>query len=301
MFALAHMVSRGDDMSGFDRAVELLPPAIRLAANNLPLDRKESAREFRLRLGSPPTVDLPEGERRLEGCHIVSCDDLRRTVEIATGASPYASARSLKQGYLTAAGGVRIGLCGRQNFDAGENWIYSGLASAAIRIPREVKGCGEQFCGPDPTSALILSPPGAGKTTLLRDMVRLISDSGQRVGLCDEREEVAALTERGPGYDLGKHTDVISGCPKGQAAMQLLRTMSPRWIAMDEITDPEDIAACEASFSGGVKILATAHAASDEDLSRNPLYASLLARKVFSRLIWIRLRGGRREYREVRL
>lgn len=288
-------------MSGFDRAAELLPDAFRKGARQLSRDKREAAREFRLRLGTVPTVDLPEGERSIGGCAPVTSADLRRTVEIATGASPYASARALKQGYLTAAGGIRIGLCGHREEGAGENWIYSGLTSAAIRIPREVRGCGARFCLSDPGSSLILSPPGAGKTTLLRDMVRILSDGGQRVGLCDEREEVAAFTQKGPGFDIGRHTDVISGCSKGEAAMQLLRTMSPQWIAMDEITDPADIAACEASFACGVRILATAHAAVEEDLRRNPLYAALMSRQLFSRLIWITLRGGRREYREVGL
>lgn len=288
-------------MSGFDRAAELLPTSIRKAALLAPPEIRNTVREFRMRLGAVPCVDLPEGERKLIGCAPVTIADLSRTVEIATGASPYASARSIRQGYITAQGGIRIGLCGRREEGAGENWIYSGLTSVAVRIPREVKGCGRQFCGDDSGSALILSPPGAGKTTLLRDMIRLISNSGQRVGLCDEREEVSAFTERGPGFDIGEHTDVLSGCSKGEAALQLLRTMTPRWIAMDEITDPADIAACEASFSCGVKILATAHAASDEDLIRNELYSALISRKLFSRLIWIRCRDGRREYNEVRL
>ena len=288
-------------MSGFDRAVGLLPSAFRKAAGRLPGESRETAREFRMRLGAVLSVDLPEGERRMEGCDPVTSADLRRTVEIATGASPYASARAIMQGYVTAPGGIRVGLCGRRDEGAGENWIYSGLTSLSIRIPREVKGCAERFCVQDFGSTLILSPPGGGKTTLLRDMIRLISDGGQRVGLCDEREEVAAFTEQGPGFDIGAHTDVISGCSKGKAAMQLLRTMSPQWIAMDEITDPEDVSGCQASFYCGVRILATAHAASDNDLRCNPLYAALLSGRLFSRLIWIRLRDGKREYREVAL
>ena len=285
-------------MSCFERAAELLPPEIRKRAVALPPDVRNAAQELRLRLGKTPSVSLINGEKNIGGSDRVTRADLARTVESATRASPYAAARAIRRGYITAIGAVRVGLCGLMEEDAGESWIFSGLSSVSIRIPREVKGCGARFCDPDMASTLILSPPGAGKTTLLRDMVRLISDGGQRVGLCDERGEVAALTEQGFGFDVGDHTDVITGCAKGKAAMMMLRNMDPGWIAMDEITDPSDAAACEASFSSGVRILATAHAGSGEDLRKNRLYVSLLSKGVFRRLIWIRQADGRRIYSE---
>ena len=285
-------------MSCFERAAELLPPVIRKSALAMPADVRNTAQELRLRLGRTPSVSLPDGEKSIPGCEAVIRDDLARTVEIATRASPYAAARGIRRGYVTAPGAIRVGLCGQMEEDAGESWIFSGLSSVSIRIPGEIKGCGARFCRPDMASSLILSPPGAGKTTLLRDMVRLISDAGQRVGLCDERGEVAALTEQSFGFDVGEHTDVITGCAKGRAAMMMLRNMTPRWIAMDEITDPADAAACEASFSCGVRILATAHACSGEDLRRNRLYVSLLSKGIFRRLIWIRQTDGRRIYSE---
>jgi stage III sporulation protein AA len=93
------------------------------------------------------------------------------------------------------------------------------------RIAREVKGAGEKLLPllvEDGTfrSALIVSPPGIGKTTLLRDIVRSLSGgldgviAPLRVGLADERSEVAAMYQGLPQMDGGPRTDVLDGCPK---------------------------------------------------------------------------------------
>ena len=59
-------------------------------------------------------------------------------------------------------------------------------------------------------STLILGPPGSGKTTLLRECVRSLSDGGSRVGLVDERGELAACRLGVPLLDVGAQTDVLT-------------------------------------------------------------------------------------------
>ncbi len=287
-------------MSGFEAAVRLLPGEVRRAAERLPGSVCAAAQEFRLRLGRVPSVTTPEGELRMNGAPPVTSRDLARLVEIAGGASPYSTASAIRCGYLTAGQGVRIGLCGRMRPGAEETLTKDALTSAAIRIPREIRGCGERFCSSDFVSTLIVSPPGAGKTTLLRDMVRLLSDGGKRVALCDERGEVAAFGPDGFGFDVGERTDVLTDRVKHDSALQLLRTMNPEILAMDEITDPRDAAACRMAAGCGVALLATAHGGSG--ISGNSgLCQSLLRDHVFVRRISIRKTPGGREYREERL
>lgn len=58
-------------------------------------------------------------------------------------------------------------------------------------------------------------------------------------------------------FDLGRSTDVISGAPKAEAAMMLLRGMNCGTIAMDEISLAADAAAVEQLTGCGVRVLAT--------------------------------------------
>lgn len=288
-------------MSGFDSAAAILPGSIRKSAFALSDNVRHTAQEFRLRRGRPPGVVTPGGEMTMDRCHIVDSSDLLRMLEIATGASPYAAAAGLEKGYVTAPGGVRVGICGRRARAENGEWTWAGITSAAIRIPREVKGCAGRLCKAPPVSTLIAAPPGLGKTTLLRDMVRTYSDQGYRVGLCDERGEVAAETDQRTGFDVGRHTDVLTGTDKTTAAWQLLRTMNPQIIAMDEITEGEDMPVCIAAARSGVILIATAHAC-DTDLSRlGPSTAKLLAEHVFRRIIGIRMEDGNWLYEEMQL
>ena len=291
----------GDGMSGFDSAVKLLPSSLREGFSALPADVRDEVQEIRLRLGRHPGLTMVRGEQELIQLPPVGKEDLFRVLELATGASPYAAAGSIRAGYIHAGGGIRVGLCGRMRPGTEGTWAQSGLTSMCIRIPREIRGCGSPFCSSPFVSTLILSAPGAGKTTLLRDMVRLLSDRGNRVSLCDERGEVSALSDSGIGFDVGRCTDVLSEVPKGKGAMQLLRTMSPEILAMDEISDPEDLKACRAAAGCGAALLATAHAGGEEDWETKPFFRTISEDRIFRRLIWITVGAEGRRYREVRI
>ena len=136
-------------------------------------------------------------------------------------------------------------------------------------------------------------------TTLLRELVRFISEGeggpALRVGLTDERGEVAALYGGMPQLEVGRRTDVIEGCSKARGAMLLLRAMNPQVLAMDEITAPEDVDALTAAAGCGAVLLATAHGERG-GLSSRPLYRRLLEEKIFRRLVTIGRGTAGREY-----
>lgn len=90
-----------------------------------------------------------------------------------------------------------------------------------IRFAREIPGAADGAIpyltqGGQLSSALILSPPGGGKTTFLRDLIRQLSTKGIRIGVVDQRRELAAQKEGENTLNLGPCTDVLSGCPKDQ-------------------------------------------------------------------------------------
>ena len=150
-------------------------------------------------------------------------------------------------------------------------------------------------------STLILAPPGAGKTTLLRDLVRGLSDGDVgpplRVGVADERGEVAALWQGEPQLYVGRHTDVIDGCSKAEGLSILVRGMNLQVVAVDEITDPADVRAITEAAGCGVALMATAHGTGREDLTRRAVYRALLGNGIFQRMVVIERQGRGRGVR----
>lgn len=290
-------------MRAFEQAASVLPMELRRQAMALPEGEWARTEELRLRCGWPMTAVLPEGEVPLSRRAVVP-EDLELLLEIASRSSIHAVLPQLREGYLTIEGGHRIGICGTMVTQEQQVRTIRALSSVSIRIARQLRGTavtvlprlleGDRLC-----SALIAAPPGLGKTTLLRELVRCISEGeggpALRVGLTDERGEVAALYGGMPQLEVGRRTDVIEGCSKARGAMLLLRAMNPQVLAMDEITAPEDVDALTAAAGCGAVLLATAHGERG-GLSSRPLYRRLLEEKIFRRLVTIGRGTAGREY-----
>lgn len=261
------------------------------------------AEEIRLRLGKRPCVIFSGREQELCG-GVVTEEDLLRTMEKATGASFHTAMDSISNGFISSRG-LRIGICGTAVLHSGEIRGFRNISSLAIRIPCEHRGICDgiiqetYYQGYENT--LIISPPGGGKTTALREMVRCLSNRGERIGVVDERGELAAADGGRTLFDLGEQSDVISLAPKKEAVMMLLRGMNPQTIAMDEITKTEDAETVKEIYGCGVRILASAHAASLEELKKRRIYAELLELGIFKWAVVISIHEGQRLYKAERL
>ncbi len=286
----------------WQQAIGCLPPlrAAQLAA----LDGQGEVEEVRLRVGRPPSVKTAGSERPL-GLAAVTAQELRETLSRAARYSVHSYAESLRHGFVTLTGGHRLGVCGTAAEENGQVIGVRGLSSVNLRIARQITDVDAQIIpwigDGAPRSVLLLSPPGFGKTTLLREWVRLVSDKGYTVAVADERSEIAALADGVPQFEVGRCTDVLESCSKKQAALMLLKTMSPALLAFDEITAPEDVEAVSLCAHCGTAVLASAHAADMDDLRRRPLYRDLLELNVFRDVVVIERKGNRRCYRMERL
>ena len=282
-----------------------MPVRLRKAALELPEEQQDRAEELRLRAGQALSVLLPEGETSLGVT--VEPEELETLCDIATEFSRYAAVETMREGYLSVKGGVRVGLCGTAVIKDGANTNLRQLSSAAVRIAREQIGIADPlaqqlFRDGELCSTVILSPPGAGKTTLLRDLVRRLSAGvfpygPRRVSLIDERGEVAMMHRGEPQMDVGPYTDVLDACPKALGIPMVLRAMNPQIIAVDEITAYQDIKAMSQAAGCGVRLLATIHAADVAELMEKPLYRTLLEERIFRLAISILRTEEGRNYR----
>lgn len=169
-------------MCAWKQLLSVLPPRLRPEVDRL---GKNALQELRLRLGMPPELVL-SGESRWLGC-CVSREDLNYCINAASRYSPWAAATTA-QGYLTAPGGHRIGLCGEVVCKDGIVTGIREISSLCIRVARDFPGIAKRAADA-PGSILILGAPGWGKTTLLRDLIRQIGEK-QCVSVVDERGEL---------------------------------------------------------------------------------------------------------------
>jgi len=257
------------------------------------------AEEIRLRPGHSLLVQ--GGGREVWLPLTVNVEDLLETMNILSQYSYYAFAEQLARGYITVAGGHRIGVAGRVTVQKGRVAALAETGSINIRIARQVKGAGKTalpwlFSRGQLLNTLILAAPGCGKTTLLRDLIRLISDeAGLTVGVADERSELAGCYRGIPQLDVGRRTDVLDGCPRDQGLEMLVRSMGPQVVAADEIGRRADARALENVLAAGVAVLTTAHARDLAEARQRPVLRGLLAEGYFQRAVILGRREGRPE------
>ena len=245
------------------QVLQVLPREAAQALDGLDAAQVE---EIRLRCGQVPSILRRGVEQPLPHCERTPQQELQRTLLAASAQSQYAVQEQLREGFLSVPGGVRIGVCGSAVVQDGRVTGIREISSLCIRIPHEIRHPPEQLLPLLSASCLLAGRPGSGKTTLLRSCIRALSAAGSRVGVVDERLELAGAVHGVPQFDLGPHTDVLSGCPKAAGMQMLLRGMNPEWLAVDEITSPADLAGIRQAFGCGVRILATIHAGSAAEL-----------------------------------
>lgn len=226
-------------MEGWDKVV---PQFLREMLSSLDPKARDAVEELRLREGFPLAV-VQAGEEWTHPAwrgRPLTEEALRRVLETAGRGSVHTVLDQLRSGYVTAAGGVRVGICGEGPPGRESCSPFVGLPLWPFGCPTLLRGVARPLLpqlaeGGELSNTLILSPPGLGKTTLLRDLIRCVSlGEGvrpRRVGVADERGELGAGALR---RHLGPRTDVLENCPKAAALLMLLRGMAPQVLAVDE-------------------------------------------------------------------
>lgn len=267
---------------------------------------KETPEEIRMRIGQPVILDtgnqewywdevLEELTKDLNRAYRASEGDLKELVSYMSEYSMYAFEEELRNGFLTIQGGHRIGIAGKTVCQQESIKTIRQISFLNIRIAREHKGCADMALpyirrGQSIYNTLIISPPGVGKTSLLRDCIRQLSNGneeykGLKIGVVDERSEIAACYQGKPQNDLGCRTDVMDACPKKEGMLLLLRSMSPQVIGVDELGGRADYEAVEYAIHCGCRLLGTIHGTDLEEIKQKPYLNRWLEDKFFERYV----------------
>lgn len=288
-----------------DELLKIFSSNIRTILSRLELDYR-LLQEIRLRANSPLFIIYDNQEyvvdcdgritKSIDNAFYIETNEIKETMEYISNFSFYAFEDEIRQGFITISGGHRIGISGKVILDNEKIRSMKYISFINVRLSHQVEGCADKVMPYlyDDTgncfNTLIISPPRCGKTTLLRDVIRQLSDGslgnpGMIVGVVDERSEIGACYMGVPQNNLGIRTDVLDCCPKAKGMMMLIRSMSPRVIAVDEVGSDEDIKAIKYVMNCGCRLIATVHGDSIEDILNKPILDELVKKRLFERYI----------------
>jgi stage III sporulation protein AA len=276
----------------------ILPEHISYALDKIPY---QSLCELRLRADNPIVVNIlgenyylcqDKLSKEYDDALSISNGTIQSIIQKLSKYSLYSVNDQIIEGFITYDGGIRVGICGEVVVVDGKVKTIKNISSINFRFPHFLKNCSLNVypyiisSNGEVKNTLIVSSPGAGKTTYLRDIVYQLSSRQNLLNILvvDERQELACVFD---GNNIAKlnNVDVYSNCTKKFAFNNGIRSMKPDVIVTDEINLDRDIEDIENALTSGVKVFASIHAGSIQQLRQKTRFNEILSKELFERYI----------------
>jgi stage III sporulation protein AA len=276
-----------------EEILRLFPNQIQITLTTKIGRRWDELQEIRVRLNQPIELIFDQGIEWIAQVR-PNKQDNTFIINQLSEFSLYRMEDELREGYITIEGGHRVGLAGKVNTVNGSVKAIQYITFLNIRIAKQKIGVATNvipFLYENGfLNTLFVGSPQSGKTTLIRDVIRIIASGwnhvpAKKVGVVDERSEIAACLKGIPQHDLGRRTDVLDACPKAEGMMMMIRSMSPEILVVDEIGSDKDVQALTNAINAGVTVICTIHGQSLTELKKRPSILPLLEKKVFQRVV----------------
>ena len=291
--------------SSFEEAIDKLEDGIKFVLGQIDLQTKKQVQEIRLRINKPIVLKIVSQNYYLDifgnislqatdDLYTVTKDQITQSFQKICEYSLYAHQEQINGGFITLRGGHRVGICGTAVLKNNEIINIKNISSLNIRVAKMIRNVADELLANTMSDGLsgvlICGKPGSGKTTLLRDIVRQISmgSLGQlyNVSVIDERGELTGGYENyHVSKEFGDSMDVFDGYLKPDGMMMALRTMAPDIVVCDEIGTETETKAIESVLNSGVKVVATIHAGSEEEIYLKPQIRRLISVKAFDKIV----------------
>jgi stage III sporulation protein AA len=284
-----------------ETVLPFLPKTIIEKLETIPPIQKLEIEEIRIRINRP--IEVTSGGTTFFLPYIVPIEDANHLLNKISHHSIYALEEELRRGYITIAGGHRVGLAGKVILENGKVKAIRDISSFNIRIAKEKIGIADTLVSAiylqQWQHTMIIGPPQTGKTTLLRDIARIVSTgdhklgiAAQKVGIVDERSEIAGCLNGIPQLTFGPRVDVLDACPKAEGMMMMIRSMSPEVLIVDEIGRQEDSEAILEAVNAGIILMMTTHGDTFEEIRKRPSLQMILKQGIFKRFIELSRQKG---------
>lgn len=272
--------------------LQLFPPNMQLHLKHHVQKYPDRLEEIRLRVNRPVELNFYHTYIMLYDT-LFTREDALFFIRQLSEHSLYRLENELQAGFITTKGGHRVGFAG-ETMKLNESSVkVQELTFFNIRLARAIKDIAAPFIRylqeeQRTMHTLIFGAPQTGKTTFLRDMARQLSTKHRKkVGIIDERSEIAASMQGTPQLDVGIRTDVMDACPKQVGMMMMIRSMSPQILIVDEIGSRKDVDAVVEAMHAGVTIICTIHSNDYNELKEKKYVRSLIEEKMFKRYVYL--------------